>query len=250
MCILVILRDRVEGWPLVVGANRDEYRDRPWTPARVEDGILAPRDERAGGTWIGLNRHGVLVAVTNRPDETPDPSLPSRGLLCLELLGFEEVGPALACLETTLLAAPRNPFRALIASEREAHLVTHPGFDGRVQSVQEIPPGLHTVTNLRALDDLDHGGALDVLDDPDGATLDEMLAKLRSVLALHEDRGPGGRDTICKHEKDRGTLSSTIVALPARDRVPPVFLMAPGPPCEAAWGDHGGELGGREGRPT
>ncbi len=88
------------------------------------------------------------------------------------------------------------------------------------------------------------------LDRPEGATLDETLARLRGTLALHDDRGPGGRDVICKHGKDRGTLSSTIVALPASGEVPPVFLMAPGAPCELAWDDHGAELGPSEGRPS
>ena len=34
--------------------------------------ILAGRDPYAGGTWLGVNEHGVLVAVTNRR-KTPRP---------------------------------------------------------------------------------------------------------------------------------------------------------------------------------
>ena len=81
MCTLVILRDVVAGYPLVLGANRDEYRDRPWEPPRREGEVLAPRDLRAGGTWLAVHRRGLLVAVTNRADLPYDPSRPSRGLL-------------------------------------------------------------------------------------------------------------------------------------------------------------------------
>ena len=47
---------------------------------------MAGKDLQSGGTWLGLNRHGLFVAVTNRraPERTPD-SL-SRGLIALEAL--------------------------------------------------------------------------------------------------------------------------------------------------------------------
>jgi uncharacterized protein with NRDE domain len=102
VCILLVLRDRVAGWPIVVGSNRDEYRDRPWDPPRLDGGILAPRDRRAGGTWIGLHRAGLLVAVTNRPDPDPDPDRPSRGMLAMDLLAAGTVDGAVARLRATI----------------------------------------------------------------------------------------------------------------------------------------------------
>jgi hypothetical protein len=242
MCILVILRNRVEGWPLVVGANRDEYRDRPWDPPRLDGDVLAPRDRRAGGTWIGVNRAGLLVAVTNRPEERPDPSRPSRGLIALDLLRASGPGAALDRLHVELSRERRNGFRVLVASASEAHVAAHPADDGGPVTVRAVPSGLHTVTNRWGLDELDHGGALDEADLPPGSTLDDALRRMRSVLALHDDRGPAGRDAICKHEDDRGTLSSTIVALPEDPAGVPVVLMAPGAPCETPWENVGTEL--------
>jgi uncharacterized protein with NRDE domain len=93
MCILLVLRDQVEGWPLVVGANRDEFRDRLFVPPLAEGPVLAPRDLRAGGTWLALHRAGVLVAVTNLPEAAPDPARASRGLLALSMARAGSVNP-------------------------------------------------------------------------------------------------------------------------------------------------------------
>jgi hypothetical protein len=246
VCILLILRDRVEGWPLVVGSNRDEYRDRPWDPPALDDEILAPRDRVAGGTWIGLTRTGLLVALTNRSEADPDPARPSRGLLALDLLRAGALPRAIEILHRDRLR--RNAYQVLVASAEGAFLGVHPGEEHDVD-ILEVPDGLHTLTNRRGPDELDHGGALDPVDLPRGTDLDIALGRMRDVLALHEDRGPGEPDVICKHGIDRGTLSSTIVALPVRDDVDPVFLMALGAPCETEFEEHGGELGPRRLRP-
>ncbi|MHC4861355.1 MAG: NRDE family protein, partial [Planctomycetota bacterium] len=116
MCILVVIRERVAGWPVVVGANRDEYRDRPWEPPRWDGDVLAPRDLRAGGSWIALHRDGFLVALTNRPEARPDPARPSRGLLVMDLARQGEVRAALGLLEEELARRRRNAFQVLLAS--------------------------------------------------------------------------------------------------------------------------------------
>ena len=84
MCVLAIV---LEPGRLLVAANRDEAFDRPSAPpAEVEDGIVAGRDLLAGGTWLGYNRHGLFVAVTNRKEPAPAPNALSRGLLAREAL--------------------------------------------------------------------------------------------------------------------------------------------------------------------
>src|SRR5512145_1458577 len=79
-------------YPLLVAANRDEQYDRPSAPPQVlgeEPKIIAGRDLRAGGTWLGINEHGVLAALLNRRVNSGTVSFPdarSRGLLSLDLL--------------------------------------------------------------------------------------------------------------------------------------------------------------------
>ncbi|HKC25885.1 MAG TPA: NRDE family protein [Thermoanaerobaculia bacterium] len=71
MCLLLLAVGVDANMPLVVAANRDEFRDRPSAPAAFwEDapGILAGRDLEAGGTWLGVSRSGRFAAVTNVRD--------------------------------------------------------------------------------------------------------------------------------------------------------------------------------------
>ena len=84
MCVLALL---LEPGRLLVAANRDEAFDRPSAPpAEVEPGIVAGRDLRAGGTWLGYNNHGLFVAVTNRKEPAAAVDAYSRGLLAREAL--------------------------------------------------------------------------------------------------------------------------------------------------------------------
>ena len=59
MCLLVLAWQTHPRSRLVVAANRDEYHERPaaplapWPPPGE---IIAGRDLRAGGTWLGLDR--------------------------------------------------------------------------------------------------------------------------------------------------------------------------------------------------
>ena len=84
MCTLVLLLR--PGELLAVSGNRNELLSRPASGPRVEHGLLAPRDELAHGTWLGLNRHGLFACVTNRRGAMVDPSRKSRGLLAIEAL--------------------------------------------------------------------------------------------------------------------------------------------------------------------
>lgn len=93
MCVLALWLGTDPKAPLIAAANRDEAYDRPSAPpAEIEPGIVAGKDLLGGGTWLGFNRHGLFVAVTNR--RTParaDRSL-SRGLLALEALRCRKLG--------------------------------------------------------------------------------------------------------------------------------------------------------------
>ena len=79
MCTLVLLNR--PGEVLAVSGNRNELLARPSSGPRIDEhGVLAPRDELAHGTWLGLNRHGLFVCVTNRREAMIDPARKSRRL--------------------------------------------------------------------------------------------------------------------------------------------------------------------------
>ena len=93
MCVLAMWLGVDPENPLIVAANRDESYTRPSAPpSEIEPGIVAGKDLEGGGTWLGFNRHGLFVAVTNRQTPGRGPGSASRGLLALEALRCRALG--------------------------------------------------------------------------------------------------------------------------------------------------------------
>ncbi|HRQ57985.1 MAG TPA: NRDE family protein [Azoarcus taiwanensis] len=90
MCLIVLAWQVHPDYRLVVAANRDEFRERPASPAHWwtdAPHILAGRDLEAGGTWMGLTRQGRFAALTNYRDPSGHrPGAPSRGTLVRDCL--------------------------------------------------------------------------------------------------------------------------------------------------------------------
>jgi uncharacterized protein with NRDE domain len=90
MCLALIALDCHPQYSLIIAANRDEFYDRPTTPAEFwadAPSVLAGRDLKAGGTWLGIDRRGRLAAVTNvRQGERELPAPRSRGRLVSDFL--------------------------------------------------------------------------------------------------------------------------------------------------------------------
>ena len=85
MCLLVLAWQAHARYRLVVAANRDEYHERPaaplakWPPPAQ---LLAGRDLRAQGTWLGIDRQRRFGVVTNfRELQRARAGAPSRGEL-------------------------------------------------------------------------------------------------------------------------------------------------------------------------
>jgi uncharacterized protein with NRDE domain len=148
MCSLVILRRPGHDWPLLLAANRDELRARAarpparhW-PDRPE--VVAGLDVEGGGSWLGINDHGLVAAVLNREGTLgPQSGMRSRGELVLEALDHAEAGAAAGALADLHPDAYR-PFNLVIADPRDAYWLRHGG-DGEIR-VYPIPLGLHMIT--------------------------------------------------------------------------------------------------------
>ncbi len=90
MCLIVIANRCHPDYPLILAANRDEFYERPTRPvSRWPDApdVIAGRDERGGGTWLGMTISGRLAAVTNyRDPRRQAPDARSRGELVKHFL--------------------------------------------------------------------------------------------------------------------------------------------------------------------
>ena len=92
-----------------MAANRDEYHERPTAPLAqwsAPENILAGRDLRANGTWLGLDRRRHFGSSTNfRELQRPRPEAPSRGALIPRYL--EAAASAVTYLSQLEPEAPR-----------------------------------------------------------------------------------------------------------------------------------------------
>jgi uncharacterized protein with NRDE domain len=249
VCTLIAIHRSVQGTPLIVAANRDEYFDRPSEgPALRVTGvgrpILAPLDLRAGGTWLGVNGNGVFAAVTNLRNDEPDAARRSRGLVVMNALHEPTAARAAEALKA-LHEEVYNPFHCFVADrERAFHLV----YRDRPR-LAELEPGVHVIGNVDAaeeptpkadrirsrLTDSRLGEAID------GASADEALEELASVCGEHGTGGGGAGDT-CVHLGAYGTRSSMLLAL-GDDEAANRMLYADGAPCETKYEDHSTLLG-------
>jgi len=98
VCLIAFAYKAHPRFPLIVAANRDEFLDREADAAHFwpdRPSILAGRDRRALGTWLGITTQGRFAAITNHRDlRRAAVNGPSRGLLVRDaLLGHPPADP-------------------------------------------------------------------------------------------------------------------------------------------------------------
>jgi uncharacterized protein with NRDE domain len=94
MCLIVFAWRVFPGLPVIAAANRDEYYDRPATPAGPwpeHPNVIAGRDLKGGGSWMGVTLDGPggpkFAALTNiRGPQERRTDAPSRGALVADFL--------------------------------------------------------------------------------------------------------------------------------------------------------------------
>jgi hypothetical protein len=113
------------------------------------DRFVAPKDLVAQGTWLGINRRGHFVGITNRAHSPVDPHAPSRGQLVVDALKLESTHHLSNWL-TEPVASAFNPFHLLSFD------FTHGFVFCRSQKplrVQRLSVGLHVITERSFSDD-------------------------------------------------------------------------------------------------
>lgn len=90
MCLLLIAKDVNPNYKLIIAANRDEFYDRSTMPTHFWNDypfILAGKDLKAGGTWLGITETGRISAITNfREGLKQKDNAPTRGLITADYL--------------------------------------------------------------------------------------------------------------------------------------------------------------------
>lgn len=222
MCTVVVL---IRPDQILLAANRDERVERLWDPPAAwwpdRPGTIAGRDRSGGGTWMGINAHGVVATVLNRPG-TLGPAAGKRSRGDLPLMALDHItADAAAEALTSLDAGLWRGFNMVLADRSGAWFVKGLGH-GRPQA-EPLPPGISMVT---AHDPND-------LDSPRTA---RHLSRFQAAdsnwddwHAILSDRdGDAAEQLNVVPRAGFGTVSSSFVTLPAVGD--PIWLFAAGPP--------------------
>jgi len=145
MCLLLIALHAHPEYRLIFAANRDEFYDRPAAPAhfwKEAPSLLAGKDLRGGGTWLGITKKGRIAALTNvrKPSLFKD-GAPSRGKLVSSFLNEDESPPDYIN-RIDRNAGDFNGFNLIIGDV--AHLWWYSNWSDKVVAV---PSGVHGLSN-------------------------------------------------------------------------------------------------------
>jgi uncharacterized protein with NRDE domain len=131
---------------LVVAANRDEFHERPSAPLAEwpePAGMMAGRDLRAGGTWLGVDRARRFGVVTNYRDlQRPLAGAPSRGGL---IPGYfaQPAGPERFLEDVAPAARDYSGFNLLLSDGRSLWYASN-----RTQPfARPLEPGIYGLSN-------------------------------------------------------------------------------------------------------
>jgi uncharacterized protein with NRDE domain len=148
MCLILFAYKVHHSYNLVMAANRDEFYERPSAPAEFwEDApqVLAGRDLKEGGTWMGVDRQGRFAAITNYRDPAAfKTDATSRGKLVSNYLtGSQNADAYLESISRHL--DKYNGFNLICGDSTSLFICSNRG------EKKKLPPGIYGLSN-RLLD--------------------------------------------------------------------------------------------------
>jgi hypothetical protein len=210
VCTVLLRIDPDAERPLLVGAIRDEFVQRPWDPPAFHwdapyDSLIGGRDQRAGGTWLAVDPAARSVAALLNAGKREDPedglARPTRGTLALRILtpgGLPED------------VSRYDRFHLLRATLAGAELWS---WDGESLTHSQLASGDHIIVNA----------GLDTAEDPlvphFAPLLEGTPSDVDAWRTLLEGDGldPGDERALVVRkvieEHDYGTTSGTLLAL-------------------------------------
>ena len=239
MCTFIMLYKLLEDYPVIALHNRYLGLDTMEEPPRSwSGGVYAPYDAESKGTWIGINRDGLLLGITNQETQIIDKPGRSRGLLAVDVL--KECASASEARGYLTDESIRDLYRTgnfVVADADDAY---HVLWD-TITVTREIKPGpyaLGVITRYPGVEvterskEVWHSSesrrlrAYRVLSQFKPSGIDDAISTLMDVSGDHEYGKTTG--SICWHSDKFRQTSSTIMAPGARPRV----LYCAGNPCE------------------
>ena len=145
MCLIVFSYKNHPRYPLILATNRDEFYDRPTEAAHVwqtSPQIIAGRDKKAGGTWLGISKNGRFAALTNhrKMDDIKEDTT-SRGIIVKDFL-LSDDKPQEYLTELQQQGDQFNGFNLIAGTFDDLYYISN-----KKEGVHKIEPGNHMLSN-------------------------------------------------------------------------------------------------------
>ncbi len=145
MCLIIFSYCMNPEFPLVLAGNRDEFYSRPTLSLGFWDddpSILAGRDLKEMGTWLGISKNGKIAAITNfRDPSSLKPDAPSRGDLIRNYLQGADP-PHTYLKKVKKRGQEYNGFNLLAGDENQLFY-----YSNQSDPIIEMTPGLYGLSN-------------------------------------------------------------------------------------------------------
>lgn len=227
MCTLFFRHHPGDEFPLAVLSNRDEKYGRPsagWDWRGPDRDLFAPIDLEAGGTWIGLNRHGVVAALTNIFPSWEGTGFRSRGALVTDMLHLKRAADGPAAVAGSFSNHAYNKFNLLVADPLVAFVFS---WSGGALETFVLRPGVYQVNNIR----------FDGVRRPDPEIPNqEWLEREQGSLTEHP--------LVCRHGDGYGTRCSHKLLVHKNGLERSLVWHLEGHPCEGEFEAVLGRVGG------
>ena len=248
MCTFIMLYGLLEDYPIVALHNRYlELTTVEKPPQPLTGGVYCPVDVASGGTWIGINKDGLLLAITNQETQSIEKPGRSRGLLALDILReCSSSSEARSYLYDPSIRGLYRPGNFVVADSEEAWHVLwdKQTTDWRItpgpyaMGVVTMYPGIKLNDHAERLgldSEMRRKRAYQLLKEYQPESIDEAVAKMMEISADHEY----GKTTssICWHSKDYKQTSSTIIALGSEPDISKIYYCV-GNACESSFQEY------------
>jgi hypothetical protein len=213
MCTVSIV-PTVEGCRVV--CNRDERRTRPAArpprPQTTVSGATYPEDPVSGGTWIGVNDNGLILALLNKtstPGVVRQPAR-SRGVIVPELLACASMEQAVKRMDL-LDSRIFEPFRLVVVQHSMVAVITSDSSPAATETIRLASPVMFTSSSL--------GDA--VVDGPRRKLFEQIVVRtddwLRGQRHFHRHQWPERPEvSVRMAREDAATVSRTTIDVTAR----------------------------------
>lgn len=145
MCLIVFSYKQYSDYPFVLAANRDESYSRPTEAAHIwktSPKILAGKDLKEGGTWLGVSENGRFAALTNhRQMSDIKEDTTSRGIIVKDFL-LSEGNPREYLAELQRNGHKFNGFNLIAGTFDDLFYMSN-----KKEGIFKVQQGNHTLSN-------------------------------------------------------------------------------------------------------